>query len=81
MNLKFTVTGSGRISPSLSGYTTGARGKATGKFAYTCTKLVFCDEPTPRKLPFRVNKWINMYSRGVDVTDGEVITVVAEFEK
>ena len=44
-------------------------------------KFVFCDEPTTRKLPFKVAKWTNMYPRGVDVTEGEVITIVAEFEK
>ena len=81
VDLKFVVTGRGRICPSLSGCTSGAKGKATGKFTYTCTKFDFCDEPTTRKLPFRVVKWTNMYPRGIDVSDGEVITVVAEFEK
>lgn len=77
LKLVFVVTaGSGRIAPSLS----TARTKS-GKLVYKCTKFVFCDEPTPRKLPFKVEKWSNMYQRCVDVTEGEVITIVAEFEK
>ena len=77
LKLTFVVTsGSGRIAPSLSTPKT-----KSGKLVYKCTKFVFCDEPTPRKLPLKVEKWINMYPRCVDVTEGEIITVVAEFEK
>ena len=77
IKLTFVVTsGSGRIAPSLS-----APNTKSGKLVYKCTKFVFCDEPTPRKLPLKVVKWINMYPRCVDVTEGEIITVVAEFEK
>ena len=77
LKLTFVVTsGSGRIAPSLSAPKT-----KSGKLVYKCTKFVFCDEPTPRKLPLKVEKWINMYPRCVDVTEGEIITVVAEFEK
>jgi hypothetical protein len=77
LKLTFVVTsGSGRIVPSLS----TARTKS-GKLVYKCTKFVFCDEPTPRKLPFTVGKWTSVYPRGVDVTEGEIITIVAEFEK
>ena len=77
IKLTFVVTsGSGRIAPSLSAPKT-----KSGKLVYKCTKFVFCDEPTPRKLPLKVEKWINMYPRCVDVTEGEIVTVVAEFEK
>ena len=81
VDLKFTVTGSGRISPSLSGYTSGAKGKATGKFVYKCTAFEFCDEPSAVKLPFVVTKWKNMLPKGIDVTDGETVTIKATFEK
>ena len=77
LKLTFVVTsGSGRIAPSLSTPKT-----KSGKLVYKCTKFVFCDEPTPRKLPLTITKWINMYPRCVDVTEGEIITIVAEFEK
>ena len=77
IKLTFVVTsGSGRIAPSLSAPKT-----KSGKLVYKCTKFVFCDEPTPRKLPLKVVKWVNMYPRCVDVTEGDTVTVVAEFEK
>lgn len=77
LKLTFVVTsGSGRIAPSLSAPKT-----KSGKLVYKCTKFVFCDEPTPRKLPLKVVKWINMYPKCVDVTEGDTVTVVAEFEK
>ena len=77
LKLTFVVTsGSGRIAPSLSAPKT-----RSGKLVYKCTKFVFCDEPTPRKLPLKVVKWVNMYPRCVDVTEGDTVTVVAEFEK
>ena len=77
IKLTFVVTaGSGRIAPSLSAPKT-----KSGKLVYKCTKFVFCDEPTPRKLPLKVVKWINMYPRCVDVTEGDTVTIVAEFEK
>jgi len=77
LKLKFVVTsGSGRIVPSLSAPRT-----KSGKLIYKCTKFVFCDEPTTRKLPLTVEKWITIYPRGIDVTEGEIITIVAEFEK
>jgi len=81
VDLKFTVKGSGRICPSLSGYTTNAKGKAAGKFVYKCTALEFCDEPSAVKLPFVVKKWKNMLPKGIDVSDGETVTVKATFEK
>ena len=77
IKLTFVVTaGSGRIAPSLSAPKT-----KSGKLVYKCTKFVFCDEPTPRKLPLKVVKWINMYPQCVDVTEGDTVTIVAEFEK
>ena len=77
IRLTFVVTsGSGRIAPSLSAPKT-----KSGKLVYRCTKFIFCDEPTPRKLPFTITKWTNMYPRCVDVTEGDTVTVVAEFEK
>ena len=77
LKLTFAVTsGSGRIAPSLSAPKT-----KSGKLVYKCTKFVFCDEPTPRKLPLKVVKWVNMYPRCVDVTEGDTVTIVAEFEK
>jgi len=81
VDLKFTVTGSGRICPSLSGYTSNAKGNATGKFVYKCTAFEFCDEPAALKLPFVVKKWKNMLPKGIDVSDGETVTVKASFEK
>ena len=77
LKLTFVVTsGSGRIAPSLS-----APNTKTGKLVYKCTKFVFCDEPTPKKLPLTIAKWTNVYPRGVDVTEGDTVTIVAEFEK
>jgi len=81
IDLKFVVSGSGRICPSLSGYTSNAKGKASGKFVYKCTAFEFCDEPPAVKLPFTVVKWKNMLPRGVDVTDGETVTIKATFER
>ena len=81
VDLKFVVTGSGRICPSLSGHNINARGKSTGQFVFKCTKLEFCDEPAAVKLPFTVEKWKNMLPRGIDVSDGETITLKASFEK
>ena len=77
LKLTFVVTaGSGRIAPSLSAPKT-----KSGKLVYKCTKFVFCDEPTRRKLPITVTKWINMYPPCVEVTEGDTVTIVAEFAK
>ena len=80
VKLEFVVvSGSGRIAPSLSGYLTKPNGKRGGKFVYKCTRFVFCDEPTPRKLPFTVAKWTNMYPRCVEVTEGDTVTLQIDF--
>jgi hypothetical protein len=81
VNLKFTVSGSGRICPSLSGHTVNAKGRSTGQFVFKCTRFEFCDEPPAVKLPFVVGKWKNMLPRGIDVSDGETVTLKASFEK
>lgn len=81
VELKFVVvSGSGKIAPSLSGYTTKANGKRSGQFVYKCTKFEFCDEPTTRQLPLKVVKWINMLPRNVEVTEGDTVTVIATFD-
>ncbi len=81
VELKFVVTsGGGRIAPSLNGYATNPKGKRSGPFVFKCTKFEFCDEPTTRKLPHTVKKWINMLPRNVEVTEGDTLTLVATFE-
>ena len=74
-------SGSGRICPSLSGHTVNAKGRSTGQFVFKCTRFEFCDEPPAVKLPFVVGKWKNMLPRGIDVSDGETVTLKASFEK
>ena len=81
VNIAFTVSGDGRICPSLTGHVTNARGKRTRQMKFKCTAFEFCDEPSPFKLPRVIEKWTNMMSRGVDVSDGETITVKATFAK
>ena len=82
IDLKFVVSaGSGKIAPSLCGMVTRADGTMAGKFVFKCTKLEFCDEDTPKTLPFTVDKWINMFPPwGVPVTEGDTVTVKATFE-
>lgn len=82
VDLKFVVSaGSGKIAPSLCGSVIDANGKETGKFVFKCTKLEFCDEDSPLKLPFTVEKWVNMFPPwGVPVTEGDAVTVKASFE-
>lgn len=79
--LKFVVTGSGRICPSLSGRITNARGKPLRGLIFQCTSFEFCDEPSAVKLPAVIRKWTNMLPRGIDVSDGETLTFKATFEK
>ena len=81
VKLKFVVTsGSGRLAPSLCGYSVLPDGKR-GKFVFKCTKLEFGDEPARVKLPHTVKKWINMMPPwGITVEKGDIITLVAEFE-
>ena len=81
VDLKFVVSaGSGKIAPSLCGLVINAEGKTTGKFVFKCTKLEFCDEETPKELPFTVTSWVNMFPPwGVPVTEGDTITVKATF--
>ena len=81
IDLTLTVTGGGRICPSLNGFTANARGRRTGSATFRCVSLVFCDEPSTVKLPCVVRKWTNMLPRGIDVSDGETLTVRATFEK
>ena len=82
VDLKFTVTaGSGKIAPSLCGIVTKPDGSMAGKFVFKCTKLEFCDEDSPHKLPMTIEKWINMMPPwGVPVTEGDTVTVRATFE-
>ena len=82
VDLKFTVSaGSGKIAPSLCGLVVNADGKTTGKFVFKCTKLEFYDEDTPKKLPFTVEKWVNMFPPwGAPVTEGDTFTIKAVFE-
>ena len=81
VDLKFAVrAGSGKIAPSLCGLVINAEGKTTGKFVFKCTKLEFCDEETPKELPFTITSWVNMFPPwGVPVTEGDTITVKATF--
>jgi len=83
IDLKFVVThGSGKIAPSLCGIVTDAEGKMVGKFVFKCSRLEFCDEESPLKLPMMIRKWINMFPPwGVPVTEGDPVTVKATFEK
>ena len=81
LDVALTVSGDGRICPSLTGRVMNARGKRIRQLKFTCTAFEFCDEPTPYKLPRVIEKWTNMLSRGIDVTDGETVTVKATFEK
>lgn len=80
IDIALTVSGDGRICPSLNGSVTGARGKRIRQLKFKCTALEFCDEPAAQ-LPRVIEKWTNMLSRGIEVTDGETITVKASFEK
>ena len=82
VELKFVVSsGSGKLAPSLCGMVTGPDGKMIGKFVFKCTKLEFCDEESPLKLPMVIEKWINMFPPwGVPVTEGDTVTVKATFE-
>ena len=82
IDLKFVVSaGSGKIAPSLCGMVTRADGTMAGKFVFKCTKLEFCDEDTPKKLPMTIERWINMFPPwGVPVTEGDTVTVRATFE-
>ena len=80
IDLTFTVSGKGVISPSLHGYFTDRDGKVGGKLRFKCTALEFCGRPAGVKLPFVVEKWTNMLPKGVAVADGETITLKATFE-
>ena len=82
VDLKFVVSsGSGKIAPSLCGIVVNSEGKITGKFVFKCTKLEFCDEDTPKGLPFTVKQWVNMFPPwGVPATEGDTFTVKAVFE-
>ncbi len=82
VELKFVVSaGSGKIAPSLCGIVVNDEGKETGKFVFKCTKLEFYDEDTPKKLPFTVEKWVNMFPPwGAPVTEGDTFTIKATFE-
>ena len=82
IDLKFVVSaGSGKIAPSLCGMVTRPDGTRANNFVFKCTKLEFCDEDTPKTLPFTVEKWVNMFPPwGVPVTEGDTVTVKATFE-
>ena len=82
IELKFVVSaGNGKIAPSLCGMVTKADGTRAANFVFKCTKLEFCDEDTPKQLPFTVEKWVNMFPPwGVPVTEGDTVTVKATFE-
>ena len=82
VKLRFVVTeGSGRIAPSLCGVTRLPDGKYAN-FTFKCTKLEFGDEPARVKLPFTVTKWVNMMPPwGITVEKGDILTLVAEFER
>ena len=81
VDIKLTVSGDAKICPSLNGSVTGAKGKRIRQLKFKCTALEFCDEPSTLKLPRVIEKWTNMLPRGIEVTDGETITVKAAFEK
>ena len=81
VEISLVVSGDAKICPSLSGRVTGAKGKRIRQLKFKCTAFEFCDEPTPYKLPRVIEKWTNMLPRGIEVSDGEIITVKATFEK
>lgn len=80
INLEFKVEGSGELVVSLNPEIWVAGKGIVSRMTVKCIKFVLNGRPN-KKVPFTFSKWTKATARGIQVEDGDTISIKAEFVK